>query len=46
MDEEETQLQEYPEDKNQMFEETETGRPRREAAGRDIDIHDPIIGGK
>ena len=46
VEEDEKQSQEDPEEKYKSFEETETGRPRIEAAGRGIDCLEPAIGRK
>ena len=46
VEEEEKQFQEVPEDKDQSFEETSTGIPRIEAAGRVIYCLEPNIGDK
>ena len=46
VEEEEKQSQEGQQEKDQSFEYTATGRPRREAAGRGIDHLEPTIGGK
>ena len=46
VDEDEKQSQEGPEENDKSFEETSTGIPRREAAGRGIGCLEPTIGGK
>ena len=46
VEEEEKQSQEGQQEKDQSFEYTAPGRPRREAAGRGIDHLEPTIGGK
>ena len=46
VEEEKKQLQECPENKYQSFEDTATGKPRIEAAGKGIDRLEPTIGGK
>ena len=46
VEEEDKQSQEDPEYKDQFFEETAVGRPRREVSGRGIDCLEPTKGGK
>ena len=44
MEEEDKQSQEGPDEKDKSFNETETGRPRREAEGKGIGCLNPTMG--